>query len=89
MFNANDAVQPRRHAMKPYQFARLPSNASVAGLVTVLVSAWFVLAGGAILTDQHSEGTLEMARAHPAVHAEIAPEARLTIVVAARRSAAS
>jgi hypothetical protein len=51
----------------PYRFAGLPSNSSVTAAVTLLVSAWFVMAGGAILTDKHSEHTVENARA-PAVH---------------------
>ena len=74
--------------MQPFQFVQIPSNGAVASVVTILVSAWFVLAGGAILTDQHSEGTLEMARAPTARTAEIAPEAHVTIVVEARRSSA-
>jgi hypothetical protein len=74
--------------MNTFRFAGMPSSASVAGVVTVLVSAWFVLAGGAILTDQHSQGTIEMAKAPPAQMVDIAPEARMTIVVEARRSAA-
>lgn len=74
--------------MKPFQFAQLPSNTSVANFVTILVSAWFVLASGAILTDQHSEGTIERAKA-PAAQTEIAPEAHFTIVVEGRRSTAS
>lgn len=74
--------------MNPYRFAGMPSNASVAGVVTLLVSAWFVLAGGAILTDQHSQATIEMAKAPPAQIVEIAPEARMTIVVEGRRSTA-
>ena len=74
--------------MNTYRFAGLPSNASVASVVTLLVSAWFVLAGGAILSDQHSGATIEMAKARPAQLVEIAPEARMTIVVEARRSTA-
>jgi hypothetical protein len=74
--------------MNTYRFAGLPSNSSVAGIVTLLVSAWFVLAGGAILTDQHSEQTVENARAPAARLAEIPAEARMTIVVEARRSTA-
>jgi hypothetical protein len=72
--------------MNAYKFSELPSNAAVASLVTVLVSAWFALASGAILTDQHSEATIEMARAVPMASADIPPEARETIIVEARRS---
>jgi hypothetical protein len=71
--------------MKPFQFAGLPSNSAVAALVTMIVSGWFVLASGAILTDQHSEHTIESARSAPAQVTAIAPEARLTIVVEASR----
>lgn len=76
--------------MNPFKFAGLPSTSSVAALVTMLVSGWFVLAGGAILTGQHSQYTLESARAAAlSQSAGIAPEARLTIVVEARRPTAS
>lgn len=80
--------------MKPYEFASLPRTSSVAGLVTMVVSGWFVLAGAAILTDRHSEHTLESARSAPseagapAQVAAVVPDARFTIVVEARRSAA-
>jgi len=41
--------------MNAYQFlAKLPSNGSVASVVTLLVSAWFLVAAGAILTDPTS-----------------------------------
>jgi hypothetical protein len=85
MFKPNTATEGRNR-MNNYQFADLPSNAAVSSLVTVLVSAWFVLAAGAILTDQHSEGTLEMART-PSAQAQIVPDAHFSIVVEARRSA--
>ena len=52
------------------------------------LAAWFALAGGAILTDQHSEGTLEMART-PSSLAATTPDAHFQIVVEAKRSAAS
>jgi len=71
--------------MSTFRFAQLPSNASIASAVTLLVCGWFALAGGAILTDQHSEATIEMARSAP-VRAEAAPDARFTIVVSARRA---
>ena len=76
--------------MPAYNFSAMPSNSSVSASVTLLVCAWFGLAGGAILTDNHSEGTIEAARAPaPAYTAEIPPEARLTIVVEARRNGAT
>jgi hypothetical protein len=75
--------------MNAYKFSDMPSNAAVASVVTLLVSAWFVLASGAILTDQHSEANLESARALPVQYTEIPDAAHMTIVVEARRSAAS
>lgn len=75
--------------MQPYEFAAVPRTSTVAALVTMVVSGWFVLAGGAILTDQHSEYTVESARVLPAPVAVIPPEARFTIVVEARRSDAA
>ena len=37
--------------MTTYQFAPLPSNASVAALVTLVVCGWFAVAAGAMLTE--------------------------------------
>ena len=67
---------------------RLDGSATVSNLVTVLVSAWFVLAAGAILTDQHSGGTIEMANT-PSAQVQVTPDAYFTIKVEARRSSAS
>ena len=75
--------------MNAYKFSDMPSNAAVSSVVTLLVSAWFVLASGAILTDQHSEATIESAHALPVQYTDVPGEARMTIVVEARRSAAS
>ena len=84
MFNANDQGKTQ---MAAFDFSALPSNSSVAAGVTFLVCAWFALASGAILTDNHSEGTIEAARAAPvSVTYDIPQEARLTIVVEARRN---
>jgi hypothetical protein len=74
--------------MKPFEFTEYPSSATVSSLVTVLVAGWFVLASGAILSDQHSEGTLEMART-PSALSSTTPDAHFSIVVEAKRSAAS
>jgi hypothetical protein len=72
--------------MKAYKFSGLPSNAAVAGGVTVLAAAWFVLAGCAILSDNHSGSTLDAARPAPISTVYYIPaEARETIVVEARR----
>ena len=70
--------------MKPYEFTQVPSNAAVTTVVTVLVSAWFVLASGAILTDQHSEANIERAKT-PTEHALVVPDAHFSITVEARR----
>jgi len=87
MFTANDQGETQ---MAAFDFSALPSNSSVAAGVTLLVCGWFALASGAILTDNHSEGTIEAARAAPAsLTYDIPPEARLTIVVEARRSGTS
>jgi hypothetical protein len=86
MFDVN---RRRGSTMNTYRFSGLPSNGSVAAAVTMLVSAWFTLAGGAILTDHHSAATIEAARAVPGHNAAIPPEARLTIVVEARREGAT
>jgi hypothetical protein len=84
-----------------YQFAaRLPSNSTVSAGVTLLVSAWFLVAAGAILSDPASpytqrERTTEVIVSEvkpiaaydgltPAAVA-VAPQARQTIVVEARR----
>jgi hypothetical protein len=80
-----------------YQFlAKLPSNGSVASLVTLLVSAWFLVAAGAILTDPTSVYTQRAVVTAQAgqpqrVVAQAAtpatPEAHTTImVIAARRN---
>ena len=77
--------------MSTYKFANLPDNSSVDFGVTALVSVWFLVAAGAILTDpssvySHRAPALQ-AKAAPAATVAIAPEARLTIMVVGRRSA--
>ena len=74
--------------MKPFESAEYPSSAAVSSFVTVLVAGWFVLASGAILSDQHSEGTLEMART-PSLANAATPDVHFSITVEARRSTAS
>ena len=75
--------------MRQFESAEYPSSAAVSSFVTVLVAGWFVLASGAILSDQHSEGTLEMART-PSLAAHVAtPDVHFSITVEARRSTAS
>ena len=85
MFTANDQGETQ---MAAFNFSTLPSNSTVAAGVTLLVSAWFVLAGGAILTDNHSAGTLESARVLPtSPNGDLQPDAHFSIVVEASRSA--
>ena len=86
--------------MNEYKFTQYPSNSSVASSITMLVSAWFLVAAGAILSDPVSPYTTRQvmqaqtapvraadaaSSAAPAV--AIPPEAHLTITVAARRPA--
>src|SRR4051812_32178617 len=81
--------------MNTYRFAQYPSNSSVASGVTMLVSAWFLVAAGAILADppsQYTHRSLAAAHAQPVTVAMsanpvIAPQAHFTITVEASRSA--
>ena len=71
----------------PYKFASLPSNSSVAALVTMVVSGWFLLAGGAILTDRQApERTAEGVRLVPAVTVTAVREEPFKVVVTANRT---
>ena len=81
--------------MNAYQFlAKLPSNGSVASLVTLVVSAWFLVAAGAILTDPTSVYTQRPVTTAQAAQSRVAqaatpatPQAHTTImVVSARRN---
>ena len=81
--------------MSNYRFAEVPSNDSVASLVTLLVCAWFLAASGAMLTESSVESqsralhaktpvvTVRQLSVTEAVH----PDARLTIHVVAQRVA--
>ena len=73
--------------MNAYEFMpKLPSNGSVSSLVTHVVSAWFLVAAGAILADPPSPYTQ---RAVPQAMARTpaqAPSYRETIMVAANTS---
>lgn len=82
--------------MNAYKFANVPSNSSVDFGVTMLVSVWFLVAAGAILSDPSSAYTsgnqaqavsAQVETVPPATAVAIAPEARLTITVEARRPA--
>ncbi len=68
-----------------YRFANLPSHSSVVAGVTVLVSAWFLVAAGTLVTEPVSHR--DAAQAARTAQAVIAPEAHLKIVVTASRSA--
>ena len=71
-----------------YDSAPIPSTSVIAAGVTFLVSAWFVAASGAILTDNHSATLIENVRAQVAEQ-NVVPDERVTIVVEARRSEAT
>ena len=85
--------------MNEFKFTQYPSNSSVASGITMLVSVWFLVAAGAILGEPASPSTQRArAQAAPLVRTAdapasavspvaIAPEARLTIMVEAHRSA--
>jgi hypothetical protein len=82
--------------MSRYEFSALPGTSSVAAAVTLLVSGWFFLAAATMVVTPTDT---QVARASSVsvkplgvvvpVQADtmaIAPEARLTIVVTARRA---
>lgn len=69
----------------PYRFATLPSNSAVAALVTMLVSGWFLLASGAILTDGHTDRSAVAARLVPVVTLTAVLEEPFKVVVTANR----
>jgi hypothetical protein len=74
--------------MNAYRFSDLPALSSVAAMVTLAVFSWFALASGAILSDNHSEANIAAAHADTSSTVyDIPAEARMTIVVEARRSA--
>ena len=72
--------------MNAYRFAKYPTH-SIASGVTLLVSAWFLVASGAILAGPAPSAPAVHAAAAEPTHVAIAPEARLTITVEASRSA--
>lgn len=84
--------------MNAYKFADYPSNSAVASGVTFLVSAWFLVAAGLILTDsstvyapQERAQVAPVAQAeepeYPAANLAVAPDVRFTVHVEASRSA--
>ena len=52
--------------MRSYKFAALPSNGSVAAAVTLLVSAWFLVAGGTIISESPAERSARASQHKPA-----------------------
>ena len=72
--------------MSNYKFDALPSNSSVASVVTFAACAWFWIAGAAMIVAPHAGPVAvptQVVYAAPAV--TIAPEARLIIVVDGHR----
>jgi len=78
--------------MSNYKFAELPSNESVASLTTFLISAWFLVAAGAMLAEPSVEDQARaLAAKTPVVTVReitaYAEPVRETIVVEAKRDA--
>jgi hypothetical protein len=48
--------------MRTYKFAALPSNASVAAAVTMLVAGWFLVAGGLLVSESPAERSARAAQ---------------------------
>lgn len=82
--------------MSTYKFANLPSNESVATLTSFLISAWFLMAAGAMLTEPTVEAqaralaakTPEVTVRQISANTVVEPDARFTIEVAAKRDSA-
>ena len=70
--------------MSAYKFTELPSHSSIVGAVTMLVSAWFLVAAGALVTDNHSDQILDEIRVQR--EAALPYDTYTTIVVEASRS---
>jgi hypothetical protein len=80
--------------MNNYRFAHMPSNDSVASLVTLLVCAWFTAAAGAILAEPSVEQQARLQARTPEVSVRqlsvteaTQPDARFTVHVVAKRLA--
>ena len=75
--------------MNALRLAPYTANATVADGVTLLVSAWFLVAGAAILSDPTSIYTQRnVAKAPAAVQVAVVPDAHLSLVVEAKREIA-
>jgi len=85
-------LSQRRKKMNAFKFAAYPSNDLVGSGVTVLVSAWFLVAAGAILNDPASPYTQRVVEEKPAqvaiadapVHAT--PRVHYTVRVMGKRT---
>jgi hypothetical protein len=67
--------------MSAYRFAKLPSNGSVAAVVTLAVSGWLTVAAAAMLTDGGQPAAQEPQRA--VLMEEAAPASPTPLPVAA------
>jgi hypothetical protein len=87
-------TETKEKKMSKFRFAELPSNESVASLTTLVVSAWFLVAAGAMLVEPTVESQARALARTPVVTIKelsvseaVQPDARFTIEVAARRHA--
>ena len=78
--------------MSQYKFAEVPSNDTIASVVTLLVCAWFTAAGGAMLVEPSVDQQARAAHRTPvvtvrqiAVVDEQLPTVRETVTVVASR----
>ena len=67
--------------MSAYRFANLPSNGSVAAVVTLVVSGWFTVAAAAMFADGGKPAAREPQRA--ALVGETVPASATPVPVAA------
>ena len=78
--------------MSQYKFAEVPSNDTIASVVTLLICAWFTAMGGAILAEPSVDHQARAAHRTPvvtvrqvAVMQEQQPAVRETVTVVASR----
>lgn len=67
--------------MSAYRFAKLPSNGSVAAVVTLVVSGWFTVAAAAMFADRSQPAAQQPQ--HAVLMEEAAPASPTPIPVAA------
>jgi hypothetical protein len=84
-----DVSQRGKQMNTTYKFAPVPSNSTVAGLATAMVSVWFLVAAAAIFADPAVSRGEREALAHRAAPAPtevaIAPDAYFKVTVEAPR----